>query len=161
MGVMASMFYAPLAYRALIAVSGEDRVTFLQGLVSNDVARADTTHALWSALLTPQGRFLHEFFIAEQADALVLEAEAARRADLIKRLSMYKLRSKVAVAPIEGWQVFALWGDGAAAAVGLGEAGSAKAFGGGVAFVDPRLADVGLRAWLPAGGEAELTKAGF
>lgn len=160
--VMPGPFFAPLPHRALIAVSGEDRATFLQGLVSNDVTHAGESRAIWSAFLTPQGRFLHEFFLAERAGVLLLEAEAARRADLTRRLSMYKLRSKVAVAAQEGWSVYALWGDGAAPALGLaGQPGAAIAFAGGLAFVDPRLAEAGLRAWLPADGAAALAAAGF
>jgi len=161
---MSTLSYAPLPYRALIAVSGEDRRAFLQGLVSNDVERAAPDRALWSAFLTPQGRFLHEFFMSESAgkDTLILEAEAGRRADLVKRLSMYKLRSKAAVAPLDGWTIYALWGDGAAKALGLtNEPGMAKPIAGGLAFVDPRLAEAGLRAWLPQGSEAALTAAGF
>ncbi|HEY1720029.1 MAG TPA: folate-binding protein [Magnetospirillaceae bacterium] len=168
---MSAFLFSPLSHRALIAVTGEDRGEFLQGLVSNDVAQASADRAIWSAFLTPQGRFLHEFFITERnldakgpntGLALVLEAEAERRADLAKRLSLYKLRSKVAVAPLEGWKVYALWGDGAAAAAGLKpEAGAAVALGSGVAFVDPRLPEAGLRAWLPEGGESALIAAGF
>jgi folate-binding protein YgfZ len=159
---MPGPFFAPLPHRALLAVSGEDRVAFLQGLVSNDVTHAGEGQSIWSAFLTPQGRFLHEFFLAERAGALLLEAEAERRPDLVKRLSLYKLRSKVAVAAQEGWTVYALWGDGAARALGLGEQpGAAMPFANGLAFVDPRLAAAGLRAWLPAGGEAALTAAGF
>ena len=159
--------YAPLDYRALIAVTGEDRRAFLQGIVSNDVARAVPGRAIWSAFLTAQGRFLHEFFMSEAPwvdgnEAIILEGEADRRADLVKRLTMYRLRSKASVAPLADKKVYALWGDGAAASLGLedrpGEAGS---FAGGMVFVDPRLAGAGLRAWLPDGAEADLRKAGF
>jgi folate-binding protein YgfZ len=164
---MSELSFAPLDHRALIAVSGEDRHTFLQGLVSNDVAHAAPGHAAWSAFLTPQGRFLHEFFMSETAladgsEAIILEAEADRRADLVRRLSMYRLRSKVAVAPMAGRKVYALWGAGAAEAIGLADrAGAAKAFAGGLVFVDPRLKEAGLRAWLPLEAEAELQRAGF
>lgn len=164
---MPNLFRAPLSHRALIAVTGEDRQEFLQGLVSNDVAQAKLDRAIWSAFLTPQGRFLHEFFLAERnldakGPALLLEAESERRADLARRLSLYKLRSKVAVTVLDGWTVHALWGDGAAAAVGLKpEAGVLAPLGDGLAFVDPRLPTAGLRAWLPAGSDGALTKAGF
>ena len=164
---MTGTYFAPLAHRALIAVTGPDRRSFLQGLVSNDVERAAAGKAIWSAFLTPQGRFLHEFFLSEaawpgQAETLILEAEAARRADLVKRLSMYKLRSKATVATLDGFTVYAVWGDDAAQMIGLAdEAGTAKSFAGGLAFVDPRLPEAGLRVWLPAGSESVLTAAGF
>src|SRR5262249_18934862 len=107
--------------------------------------------------------FLHEFFIAEKDGALVLEAEGARRADLVKRLSLYRLRSKVAVAPLDGWSIHAVWGAGGAVP-GLAAdapAGTVMPFGGGLAFVDPRLAEAGLRVWLPAGAESALAAAGL
>jgi len=159
--------FVALPHRALLTVSGADRAEFLQGLVSNDVTRASATSAIWSAFLTPQGRFLHEFFIAEKDGALLLEAEGARRVDLVRRLSLYRLRSKVTVAPLDGWTVHAVWGaaaDWAATLPALGMAaapGMAAAFGQGLAFVDPRLAAAGLRVWLPKGAEGELAAAGF
>ena len=162
---MVAARFVALPHRALLTVSGEDRSAFLQGLVSNDVTRASATNAIWSALLTPQGRFLHEFFIAEKDGTLVLEAEGARRADLAKRLSLYRLRSKVAVAPLDGWNVYAVWGPGIATAVpALGTdalAGAGTPFADGLAFVDPRLAEAGLRLWLPAGSEGALAVAGL
>ena len=81
--------------RGVLRIAGEDRVSFLQGLVTNDVARAAAGQPVYSALLTAQGRFLHDFFIVPQADALLLDCEAERRADLMRRLGMYKLRAKV------------------------------------------------------------------
>lgn len=157
-----SLSYIPLAHRSLIAVGGEDRRTFLQGLVSNDVTKAGEGFTLYGAFLTPQGKFLHDFFLGERDDTLLLSCETGRRADFLKRLSLYKLRSKVTIAAADDLRVFALVGDGAAAALGLpDEAGATKTFCGGVAFVDPRLPAAGLRAWLPQGAEAELAKAGF
>ncbi|HVI52152.1 MAG TPA: hypothetical protein VM661_13140 [Candidatus Sulfotelmatobacter sp.] len=156
---MSALFYTPLSHRALIKVGGDDRKDFLQGLVSADVPRADGSRGLYGAFLTPQGKFLNELFLAEQTEILWLETEAARRAEFVKKLSMYKLRAKVTVAADDSRTVFALWGDGAAQALVL--AADAGAFGGGLALKDPRLADAGFRAWLPEGGEAALQAAGF
>ena len=155
-------FFTPLAHRALISVGGEDRRTFLQGLVSNDVTKAGETTAIYGAFLTAQGKFLHDFILAERGETLLLEAESARRADFIKRLSLYKLRTKVTISPVDDLRVFAVVGDDAAKAFGLTEhAGIAAPFAGGVVFVDPRLPAAGLRAWLPEGGADALADAGF
>ncbi|MBA4096399.1 MAG: folate-binding protein [Rhodospirillum sp.] len=137
--------------RAVIAVSGDDRQAFLQGLVSNDTAKIAPDRAIYATLLTAQGRFLFDLFIAEQDGRYLVDCAAPRRADLVKRLSMYRLRSKVAIADADAdWCGAVLFGDGAAAAVGLGgEAGSATALGGGVVYVDPRLPDLGVRLILP------------
>jgi tRNA-modifying protein YgfZ len=86
--------------RAVLAVSGEDRVAYLQGLVSADVALAAAGRCLWSALLTPQGKYLADFFIHATADALLLDV-AAEQAELVRtRLLRFRLRSKVALEPV-------------------------------------------------------------
>src|SRR5262245_40307326 len=95
---MPERFYVLPESRGVLAITGEDRRPFLQGLVSNDVNRVATDRAIYAALLTAQGRYLHDFFIAEIGDRLLLDAEAERQEDLRRRLSIYKLRAKVALA---------------------------------------------------------------
>jgi folate-binding protein YgfZ len=156
--------YFILADRGVIGVAGADAADFLQGLVSNDIAKVSPTRAIWSAMLTPQGKFLHEFFIAEHDGQLLLDCEAARLQDLKKKLSMYKLRAKVEITDeAEKFSVAALFGEGALDAAGLQAAeGAAKAFAGGVAFTEPRIAAMGGRAILPAGtAEKALGRAGL
>src|SRR5262245_10807982 len=137
--------------RAVIAVAGEDRQAFLQGLVSNDTAKVSASRAIYATLLTAQGRFLFDMFIVERDGGYLLDCAGPRRAELIKRLSMYRLRSKVTIADADAdWCVALLFGEGAAAAVGLGEhAGSAAPCGGGVAMIDARLPELGVRLLLP------------
>ncbi|MDN5568347.1 MAG: folate-binding protein [Paracoccus sp. (in: a-proteobacteria)] len=77
--------------RKIIRLTGPDRVAFLQGLVTNDVTRAPC----WAAILTPQGKYLADFLIVPQGDALLLDVDAQLADDLARRLTMYKLRSKV------------------------------------------------------------------
>ncbi len=148
--------------RGVLAVEGEDRRSFLQGLVSNDVTKAAADRAIWAALLTPQGKFLHEFFITEIGETLYLEGEAARLADLQKRLSIYRLRSKVTIADASNrFALCAAFGSGALEALGLpAERGAAKTIPGGIAYVDPRLADLGARV-MRARDAASLAEAGF
>ena len=94
--------------RGLLAVSGADRRAFLQGLISNDVDKVAGDRAIYAALLTPQGKYLHDFFVAELGETLYLDGEAARLDDLGRRLVLYKLRSKVTIAPAgPGWAVAA------------------------------------------------------
>ena len=151
-----------LQHRTLLTVAGADRAAFLQGLISNDIAKVTPERAIYASLLTAQGRFLHDFFIAAAGDAYWLDVEAARRDDLKRRLTMYKLRSKVTLEAPDDRTVVALDGPGAGAAFGLPEApGSAAALAGGVVFVDPRLAALGLRAIVPADGLAAIAEAGF
>lgn len=142
--------FVVLEDRGILAVSGPDSRAFLQGLVSNDVEKVSPDRAVYAALLTAQGKYLHDFIMAGTGDAIWLDAEAARLADLKRRLSMYRLRAKVAIDDLPDLAVAAVFGDGAPAALGLPEtAGAARAFGEGLAFVDPRLTALGARVILP------------
>jgi folate-binding protein YgfZ len=154
---MSDLRMTPLPHRALLALGGEDRVAFLQGLVSADAARASPERALYGALLTPQGKFLYDFFLAATADQLLLEVESEGREDFRQRLSRFRLRSKVALAAWDQWQVYALSGSD----LGLPHAGAARAFAGGMVMADPRLAQAGLRAWLPPAALGALSEMGF
>ena len=79
--------------RQILRVTGEDRLPFLQGLVSNDVKRAPC----WAALLTPQGKYLADFLIVPDGEALLIDVDARLADDLIRRLGMYRLRSRVGI----------------------------------------------------------------
>jgi folate-binding protein YgfZ len=142
--------FALLDDRSILAVSGADRRIFLQGLVSNDVEKVGPRQACYAALLTAQGKYLHDFMMIELGGAVLLEAEAGRLGDLKRRLSMYRLRAKAALDERPELAVAAVFGEGARAAMGLSEEpGSARPFASGVAFVDPRLAALGVRCILP------------
>jgi hypothetical protein len=163
MAAMVERFYAELPARGLLEVAGEDRVAFLQGLVSNDVTKATPARAIFAALLTAQGRYLFDFFIFALGDALYLETEATRIGDLQRRLSIYKLRSKVSLADATPRFAvaagFALPDDDP---LDLPIEGAAKPFAGGVAYADPRLRALGLRFALPReAGFSALVEAGF
>ena len=148
--------HALLESRGVVAVTGEDRVAFLQGLTSNDVGAVSGRRAVFSTLLTAQGKFLHDFFIAAIGDALLLDCAADRREDLTRRLRMYRLRSKVELRDgTEDWAVAAITGADAAARFGLVEPGQATGFAGGLIYVDPRHAGLGLRAILPRADAAQ------
>lgn len=128
-----------LPNRAVLRLTGEDRVSFLQGLVSNDVTKAGENTAVWAAFLTPQGKYLHDFFILVHGESLLLDCEADRIEDLKTRLSRFRLRAKVELEVVEDLSV---------AAVLNGEAG----------YADPRLTEMGRRLIVPkaeSGGPME------
>jgi len=141
--------YTLLDDRGLLKLSGSDAREFLQGLMSNDVEEVTAESSIYAALLTPQGKFLFDFFVSqgEATDVLMLDCEAHRLADLQKRLTMYKLRADVTIEDITGaHSVLACYGDGVTAALGLpDQAGTTCDFGADKAFVDPRLAAMGAR----------------
>jgi folate-binding protein YgfZ len=118
--------------RVVIRLSGEDVRGFLQGLVTQDVA---AELPVWAGLLTAQGKCLFDFIIWDDGDDLLLDCEAAAAGDLIKRLSIYRLRRPITIELNTDLAVH--WSAG-------GDQGSA----------DPRLAALGRR-WLgEAGGAA-------
>ncbi len=84
--------------RKLFDITGKDRSTFLQGLITNDVTRAKDA-LLYAALLTPQGKFLSDFFLLDLGDHILLDAPEITADDLIRRLTMFKLRADVQIAP--------------------------------------------------------------
>jgi folate-binding protein YgfZ len=133
----------------VIAIGGPDRVEFLQGLISNDTTKVVPGRAIWAALLTPQGRFLNDMFVADGGDGtLLLETERERAPALAKKLSMYKLRSKATVEDR---------GTALEVAVAYGpDATSVLPIANVIAFVDPRLPELGIRVIAPAGTAASL-----
>ena len=149
---MAKPTMVELQGRGVLAVAGEDRVAFLQGLVSNDVERAAPDRAVYSAFLTPQGKFLLDFIMTSDGERLLLECEAERLADFSKKLRIYKLRSKVELADVSAdFKILSAFGDGALDALGLPEeVGAARGCLGGLAYTDPRLAALGARLVVPA-----------
>jgi tRNA-modifying protein YgfZ len=155
---------ALLADRAVLEVAGADRRAFLQGLVSNDVEKVAADRAVYAALLTAQGKYLHDFFIAEIGEAFLLDAEAARLADLKRRLGLYRLRAKVTLGENgDRYIVAAAFGGDALSLLDLPEEpGAAVPFAGGIAYVDPRLPELGARLLLRRGaGLTPLESAGF
>ena len=156
-----SLSFALLGDRGALEVAGVDRVAFLQGLVSNDVAKAAAGMPVYAALLTAQGKYLHDFFVVARGDALYLDCERARLGDLQRRLSLYRLRSKVTLTDASAkFVVAAAWGDGAAVKLNLTD-GAAKLFADGVAYADPRLAALGVRFLIPAGHDGDIAATGF
>ena len=115
--------------RAVIEITGPDAATFLQGLVTNDVTKASGTDAVYAALLTPQGKIIHDFLIAAIDGGLLLDCAKASAADLAARLKKYKLRAKVTIAERPDRAVIA----------------SSEPLEGGIA--DPRLLALGFRAY--------------
>src|SRR3954453_4265700 len=83
-----------LTHRALVRLSGEDVHGFLQGLVTSDVAGE---LPVWAGLLTPQGKCLFDFLLWSDGEDLLLDCEATAADDLIRRLSIYRLRRAIRI----------------------------------------------------------------
>ncbi|WP_149142366.1 YgfZ/GcvT domain-containing protein [Gemmobacter caeruleus] len=124
--------------RRLIAVTGQDALPFLQGLVSNDVLRLTAPGIVYAALLTPQGKYLADFFVVQTGAGLLLDLPEALADNTLRRLAMYRLRADVQLAPTD-----------LAVTRGLGDAPAG-------ALPDPRHPALGWRFYGPARPEAAV-----
>lgn len=118
------------ADRTVLRIGGSGARDFLQGLVSNDLARLDRG-AVYAALLTPQGKYLFDFFLVAEGADVLLDVKSDRAQALAQRLSMYRLRAPITI-DLAGREV----------ALGLGPAPEG-------AYPDPRDPRLGWRAYTP------------
>ncbi len=130
---------AALPDRGIVRVTGDDARGFLDGLVTSAMDRVTPDAARYAALLTPQGKILFDFLVAqapeEAGGGFWLDVPRALAPDLAKRLGFYKLRAKVAVENLsETWGVAASWDEAPPAGTG------------GFVYADPRHPDLGHRA---------------
>ena len=86
-----------LEKRGVVLVSGEDAKDFLQNIITNDINKVSNKNSIFAALLTPQGKYLNEFFIIQSNKGYLLDCSENSTGELIKDLSKYKLRSKVEI----------------------------------------------------------------
>jgi folate-binding protein YgfZ len=135
---------ALLADRGIVEVEGDDAVDFLQSLLTNDVEQASAERAIFTGLLTPQGKILLDFLIhSPAANRFLLDCPRALAADLARRLTLYKLRAKVTVTDRSG-----------ETALAVGEGG--ESLGAFASFADPRHGSLPRRHVLPAGATATM-----
>ncbi len=133
-----------LADRAIVSVSGAEARSFLQGLVTCDMTKIAPDAPGFGALLTPQGKIMFDFLVAQDDERFLLDAPREKAADLVKRLGFYKLRAKIEIADLSTEAK----GEDALAVVAIfGDAPPTPA--GAIVFVDPRADGLGRRALLP------------
>lgn len=141
------------ATRAILAITGEDRSQFLQGLITQDIHLLREARGLFAALLSPQGKILHDFFLLQHGDTILLDCDASQKDALLKRLTMYKLRAKVVVADVtDQWRVAHRM---RATHAAVGHVSDKKTC---LVMTDPRAAELGDRLYLtPAAEDAKST----
>ena len=81
--------------RGFIQVNGPEAKDFLQNIVTNNIEKVTSSLTLFSSILTPQGKYLFDFFVLKSKESYFLECEKKLAAEIIKLLNFYKLRSKV------------------------------------------------------------------
>lgn len=163
-----SLKVAFLPERSVLAISGADRVKFLQGLTTNDIRQLAPDRALYAGFLTGQGKLLYDAFVIADGECVLIDIAANLAADFIKHLNAFKLRAAVEIAETApALAVAVAWGSDAAARLGLdateGSAGNRAIAEPHYAFVDPRVATLGVRLVYPAdlAIEVKLAPLGF
>ena len=101
---------ARLTDRVLLSVTGQDAVTWLEGLITQSLDGMTAGDLRHGALLSPQGRLLADFILQRAGDGLCLDVDGASADDLANRLSLYRLRADVRVEIVPG-PVYAVWGE--------------------------------------------------
>ncbi|MDB5672630.1 MAG: Folate-binding protein YgfZ [Alphaproteobacteria bacterium] len=140
-----------LTDRALLRLSGEDVPGFLQGLVTQDVLGLAPGRPLWTGLLTPQGKALFDFILWAGGEDVLIDCEAEAADDLRKRLTLYRLRRKIAIERDETLAVHWSLGSPAQAGAQTGATTGSRPSPGS----DPRLSELGYRWLAPASEPAE------
>lgn len=130
---------AILRSRTVLEIRGEERIGFLDALITNSLAPLADGKPVYAAFLTPQGKYLFDFTVVAENDRLLIECEAARAAELLKRLTLYKLRAKVSLTLLSDAIVLAAPG------------GSLPADLPGLRWQDPRHPGLGERMILETG----------
>ena len=86
--------------RGLILISGEDAKNFLQNIITNDIEKVSLSASIFSALFTPQGKYLFEFFLIKSKNGYLLDCDNKFTSEIIDYLLKYKLRSKIEIKDI-------------------------------------------------------------
>lgn len=152
--------YTSLTDRGILSVSGIDSLAFLQGIVTNDVERVSSSHSIYAAILTPQGKYLSDFFIVKSGSGFLLDCPANQINELTKRLTTYRLRAKVDIEDqSKVYNVISVIDKKVHSDTGLSAIpGKTVTFNEGIVFVDPRLIELGIRAILPTSSTQNFIK---
>jgi hypothetical protein len=125
-----------LTHRSVVKISGPDRLGFLQGLLTQDVTLLQK-HPIYSLFLTPNGRFLTDLFLSQIGDDILVDCEKAYRDELLKKFSLYKLRSRVSLTPYDTMDI--------AFIIGKTEEDLRPFINDSLIYKDPRYPHLGLR----------------
>ena len=89
--------------KSILKISGSDRFKFLQGMVSNDLSILNDYNSIYCAFLTPQGKFLYDFYITNHKNFYYLECLKKKEKEIVKKFQLYKLRAEVILLKCKIW----------------------------------------------------------
>ncbi len=133
--------------RGVVFINGEDAKNFLQNIVTNDLNKVSESHSCFSSLLTPQGKYLFDFIIIKHKNGYFLDCELKQIDDLIKRLSVYKLNSKIEIMNLSNeFQVAVISKEKFVSIDGAKDTeGNTLSYRSDPFFIDPRKKELGAR----------------
>ena len=136
-----------LKERGLISVSGLDAKDFLQNILTNDVDKVVESNSIFSAILTPQGKYLYEFFIVKSSNGYYLDCDSDFTNEIIENLSKYKLRSKIEIEDLSTEYVVGIIGLEKFTEIQSVEKKNTQTIlsGESSVFIDPRKKELGAR----------------
>ncbi len=140
-----------LENRGLISITGIDAKEYLQNLITNDIGKVSKNNSVFSALLSPQGKYLFDFFIIKNNEGYLLECEGNSVKELISNLSKYKIRSKIEIKDLSSSYVVGVinFENFKIIQKELGQQEMTLRYRDSPIFVDPRDSELGARIISP------------
>ena len=145
---METINYLHLIDSNFIEFSGEDCKDFLQGMITNDINKCDNEKSIYSCLLTPQGKFLADFFIIKKKNKYLIEIHNKFKNDFLSKISIYKLRSKVNIKELNNYNSFIFFKNSDLDFIDKDIS----------VFNDPRKSGIGTKAYLEKKDNNKLSK---
>ena len=136
-----------LENRGLISVTGEDAKEFLQNLITNDINKVSNTSSIFSGLLSPQGKYLYDFFVIKKENGYIIDCDGSTSKEFVHNLSKYKVRSKVTITDLSSNYVVGIinFNNFKIIQNKVGNNQSTLVFRESTIFVDPRNKELGVR----------------
>ena len=140
------MYYCKLKKKAIICIEGKDATSFLQGIITNNTNKLKNNRVIYSTLLSPQGKLLHDFFLFEDMKKFYLDAPKYNIKKLKEKLNLYKLNRDINISEKKIYSYFVFFGKSVNKILGItAKLGEYKEVGSTKIFNDPRNINLGSR----------------
>ena len=140
------MYYYKLKKKSIICIEGKDAISFLQGIITNNTNKLQNNRVIYSTLLSPQGKLLHDFFLFKYKNKIYLDAPKYNFKKLKEKLKLYKLNRNIQINEKKIYSYFLLFGKSINKILGLTKKmGEYKKLNSLIIFNDPRNVNLGLR----------------